>query len=187
MSLWVRVSTPPSFAFAWAALNLASDFCSTVLEAPPETIKLPSGRSLAVAKFCCVFRKWQGTPIADTYGGKAVLDCEGDPVFAELASWLDGVWNDRYRGKYRTGLPGLTEPVQLLEEQARLLERISGTRLRGGCFDVIVWKEHQTRFLELKRRKRDKIRDTQAAWLEAALAEGLSVNDFAIVEWDFVS
>jgi hypothetical protein len=52
---------------------------------------------------------------------------------------------------------------------------------------VIVWKDRQTRFLELKRHKRDKIRDTQAAWLEAALAESLSVSDFAIVQWDFLS
>jgi hypothetical protein len=31
MSFWVSLSTPLSFAFAWAALNLAFDFCSTVV------------------------------------------------------------------------------------------------------------------------------------------------------------
>jgi len=32
----------------------------------------------------CRFPKWQGAPILDTYGGKAVLDYHGEPVFAEL-------------------------------------------------------------------------------------------------------
>jgi hypothetical protein len=106
-----------------------------LLDAVPETeiISLPSGDRVTVAKFCCAFRKWEGAPIADDYGSKAVLDCEGEPLFAELAvlrrfqhhGW-NGVWVDSYRRKYRTGLPGLTEPVQLPADKEQLLESSHG-------------------------------------------------------------
>lgn len=32
-----------------------------------------------------LFRAWSGNPLAHTFGGKAVIDFEGRPMFAELA------------------------------------------------------------------------------------------------------
>jgi hypothetical protein len=78
----------------------------------PTTLKLPSGDSVSVPRCHCLFRLWQGKPIQDTYGGKAILEFDGEPVFAELAilgtlqraGW-DGVWVDTYRRKFRRSLP----------------------------------------------------------------------------------
>jgi len=39
-------------------------------------------------------------------------------------------------------------------------------------------------FLELKRQKKDNIQNTQVEWLSAALASGLTADNFALVEWD---
>lgn len=41
-------------------------------------------------------------------------------------------------------------------------------------------------FAELKRRRLDRIRTTQLAWLEAALQLGLQSENFLLVEWDFI-
>ena len=51
---------------------------------------------------------------------------------------------------------------------------------------MFLWKGQKVRFIELKRSKRDKIRDTQIVWLKAALKEGLSTGQFFIVEWEIV-
>jgi hypothetical protein len=51
----------------------------------PLTFKLPCGDSVDLPRYRCLFRPWQGQPISDTYGGKAVLHFEGCPVFPELA------------------------------------------------------------------------------------------------------
>ena len=42
-----------------------------------------------------------------------------------------------------------------------------------GCWDVLAWKGDNVIFAESKRSKRDKIRDTQVKWLDAALRYGL--------------
>ena len=78
----------------------------------PATVRLPSGSSVDVLRCRYPFRPWKGKPIRDTYGGKAVLEFDGKPVFAELAilgtiqkaGW-DGVWVDTYRRKFRRSLP----------------------------------------------------------------------------------
>ena len=58
---------------------------SRITRAKMETIVLSSGRSVQVSKYAARFRLWTGRPIADSYGGKAFLDLNGQPVFAELA------------------------------------------------------------------------------------------------------
>src|SRR5712664_137043 len=74
----------------------------------PLTLGLPSGDSVDVPRCRYCFVPWRGDSIADTFGGKVVLDFCGEPVFAELAilkslqkmGW-DGVWVDTYRNKFR--------------------------------------------------------------------------------------
>lgn len=157
-----------------------------------ELFALSSGEHVPIQKYFLNFNLWQGSPIPNTYNGKAVIDWNGEPVFAELAvlrlfqshGW-EGVWVDSYRRKYRTGLPDVAEPVELPEKQKQLIESIkTKTGRSGGCWDIFVWKGETELFLELKRKKKDSIQNTQVEWLEAALDLSLIARNFALVEWD---
>ena len=159
-----------------------------------EIFSLSSGRRVLVPKYFQYFKEWRGDPIPNTYNGKRVIDWNGEPVFAELAvlrlfqshGW-DGVWVDSYRRKYRTGLPDVTEPIELSQKQRVLIESIKAkTGRSGGCWDVVVWRGDTIIFLELKRLKRDRIQETQVGWLEESLKIGLKTRDFAIVEWEII-
>jgi hypothetical protein len=55
----------------------------------------------------------------------------------------------------------------------------------SGCWHVLAWKGPEFRFVETKLRGRDKIRDTQISWFEAALETGWQPESFLIVEWSF--
>lgn len=155
-----------------------------------EVFNLPSG-PVAVPKYFLEFKQWTGAPVQDDYNHKAIIDWKGEPVFAELAvlrlfqenGW-EGVWADSYRRKFRVGLPGVAEPVDLLPEQAQLIQTLKEkTGRSGGCWDVVVWKNGVTLFMELKRLKRDAVQNTQVEWLSAALALGCKTGSFGIVEW----
>jgi hypothetical protein len=148
------------------------------------------------------FRPWTGEPISYTYGGKAVLDLAGEPLFAELVilrllereGW-QGVWVDTYHGKFRIGLPRVVEPVGLPAEQARRFAVISSVldperftsrpdRVPRGTWDVFAWRGDEVLFVESKRGKRDRMHDHQWVWLAAALRAGLPPEAFLIVERD---
>ncbi len=137
-----------------------------------------------------VFTLWRGEPVGDTYGGKLVLDSNGQPAFAELAilwtlrqdGW-SGVWVDTYRHKYRTAYWPKNE-VELPPEQEQLLQGIySEAGAKKGCLDVFCWRGGEHLFAESKRHGHDRIRDTQRWWLQAALECGLPLTSFLIVEW----
>ena len=157
-----------------------------------EIFSLSSGEQIPIQKYFLAFKKWKGVTIADTYNNKAVIDFDGEPVFAELAilrlfqkyGW-DGVWVDSYRKVYRTGLPKQVEPVVLPAERATIIDSIQG-RIGGkwgGCWDVFLWKEDNVLFVESKRNKKDKIQGTQRKWLEAAIDLGYAPN-LLLIEWD---
>lgn len=157
-----------------------------------ELFSLSSGDQVSIQKYFLHFNEWKGAPIPNTYNGKAVIDWNGEPVFAELAvlrlfqsnGW-DGVWVDSYRRKYRDGLPDVADPVELPEKQRQLINSIRAkTGRHGGCWDVLVWKGDQIMFLELKRKKKDRVQASQDQWLEASLSQGLKSSTFALVEWD---
>src|SRR3989344_541018 len=149
-----------------------------------EMFSLSSGNQVAIQKYFLTFNLWKGAPISNTYNGKAIIDWNGEPVFAELAvlrlfqsyGW-DGVWVDSYRRKYRIGLPDVVEPIEFPERQRELIESIRAkTGRSGGCWDVLVWKDDTTLFVELKRQKKDKIQSTQIEWLAAAIGSGLTTH-----------
>jgi len=157
-----------------------------------EIFSLSSGEEIPIQKYFLHFDPWKGDPIPNTYNGKAVIDWNGEPVFAELAvlrlfqshGW-NGVWVDSYRRKYRIGLPDVIEPIELPEEQKKIIDAIRAkTGKSGGCWDVAVWKGGQILFIELKRNKRDRIQDSQKMWFEKSLGFGLTVDSFALIEWD---
>jgi hypothetical protein len=159
------------------------------LSSSPLEIRLPSRGSIFMPTCFHSFKAWKGHPISDTYGGKAVIDCDGEPLFAELAilrmiqakGWK-GVWIDTYRRKFRQSLP--PQSCELPEHAQAVLERASaGHKWRPGCFDVFGWKDGQYLFAEAKRKGKDAIRETQFNWLESALDSGLPLESFLIFEW----
>lgn len=130
-------------------------------------------------------------PPGGTYGGKTVLDVNGEPVFAELGilrafqrdGW-DGVWVDTYRRRYRVVFWGDPEGVKPPREQQEFLDAIhSRAGTRSGCWDVFCWKHEFRLFAEAKRVGKDASRERQIKWLAAALELGVPVFSFLIVEW----
>src|SRR3989344_8201048 len=159
-----------------------------------EIFSLSSGEQISIQKYFLNFNQWKGKSIPNTYNGKAVIDWNGEPVFAELAvlrlfqshGW-DGVWVDSYRRKYRIGLPDVAEPIDLPPAQAGLINSLrSKTGKHGGCWDVFVWNGEEVLFIELKRQKKDAIQDSQRVWLEECLKSTLKTKDFALLEWILV-
>lgn len=157
-----------------------------------EEISLPSGQKIQIPKCNLVFEEWKGEPIKDTYNNKAVVDFDGEPLFAELAilrmfqkeGW-NGVWVDSYRNKYHVALPEKENPVQLPSEQQKLIDSIKErTGKRGGCWDVFAWRNREYKFVESKRIGKDALRPNQTLWLEKSLELGLKINDFLLAEWD---
>ena len=136
--------------------------------------------------------KWSGELIEDNYGGKAVLDYHGEPVFAELyalrhfwESSYKGFWADTFRRRYRAQLPEHNEPKPMLPEFVQtMLSLISPSGKMTGTWDLLLWKGKQIYFVELKRKSKDKIRSTQIEFLERALAAGVPLENFEIFEWD---
>ncbi len=157
-----------------------------------EKLTLPCGETFEVPKSMPIFHPWQGAPPEDTYHGKAVLDFQGQPAFAELVilksfqeqGW-DGVWIDTYRRKFRTGYWG-TEPLPRLPGGAPPgVVDLFGTW--SGAWDVCCWHGEQVVFAESKRSAKDRIRPSQLKFLEGALRHGISVDSFLLVEWDIQS
>jgi hypothetical protein len=159
----------------------------------PETVEnlhLPPGLDVQIPKAAPVFRLWSGEFTGDTYGNKPLLDVDGVPMFAELAilrlfqkdGW-NGVWVDTFGKKYRTSW-GEAGVVRLSGDKLQLLKAIhQRAGSASGCFDVFCWKDDSVVFAESKRRSKDEIRQTQLAWLEAAMQSGLDASAFLIVEW----
>ncbi|MFQ5418105.1 MAG: hypothetical protein ACE5FL_13840 [Myxococcota bacterium] len=154
-----------------------------------EGFERSDGSITRVPKATAELDMWTGEPVPDDYNGKAVLDFEGEPLFAELvilrhlqaAGW-DGAWIDTYRNRR---LVGIDHPIDLPPERQALLDDIyARAGSRAGCFDVFAWSGPKVLFAEAKRSERDQIRPTQTRWLDAALRTGLPIDSFLIVEWN---
>jgi hypothetical protein len=120
----------------------------------PEKMELKSG-PVEISKFSWRFRPWTGEAVKDTYGGKAVLDSNGSPLFAELAiisvlkhhGFDGGVWADSYRKCFRDAMPpAVCKPpdqvVKLYETVATQNDKAS------GCWDVLAWNNEGVTFVE---------------------------------------
>jgi hypothetical protein len=156
----------------------------------PETTEaflLSSGKSVGVPKSKPLLRLWTGLAPEDTYGGKAVLDYKGRPAFAELAilwtfldSGWDGVWVDTYGRRYLSEYWPSPVLGKIPARQQAVLTELAG---HGKPWDVFCWGVEGQIFVEAKRSKRDSIRETQTAFLEAGLGIGLPMSSFLVVEW----
>jgi hypothetical protein len=154
-------------------------------------IYLLTGGIVSVPKATPRFSSWRGASPQDTYGGKQVIDLNGEPVFAELAilrllqaeGW-QGRWIDTYRNRKWITINSF---VELPSNRNELLQQIyQSVGSKAGCFDVYCWRGTQVLFAESKRKGRDRIRDTQRRWLAAALDIGLPIESFLIVEWSLI-
>jgi len=154
------------------------------------TIKLASG-PVEVPTCYWRFPSWRGEPLRDTYGGKALVEFEGSPVFAEVAMiqvlrqhGFDGaVWVDGYRQRFLDAMP--PAKCELPAQVRELYERIATVNGGyGGCWDILAWNREGAFFVECKRRGKDRMRPNQFNWLESALKAGLRADHFAICEWD---
>ena len=164
----------------------------------PHTVKpsqfiISSGQAIEVETQVTSFRQWTGVPMENTYGGKAVIDYDGEPLFAELAILrslqklgFDGVWVDNYRKCFRNRM---SEKCMLPPHAQELFNAIvlkNGGK-RHGCWDVFAWKDGHYLFVESKQRSgkyKDRMQKTQSAWLEAALKAGVDASCFRICNWD---
>lgn len=175
---------------------------SVLLPVTAEPFPLRDGRVLSVPKATPAFVQWRGPALADTFGGKPILESGGVPCFAELiilrlflaAGW-SGRWVETYGApamrprllttwsdeglKAQTYEPILDEPVQALLDS--IAHANGGTY--SGCWDVVAWHERRLVFAESKRKGQDRLRATQQRWFAAAMAAGLSPESFLVVEW----
>ena len=71
-------------------------------------------------------------------------------------------------------------------EGSNLLERMAAANgnTYAGCWDVVAWHGDRVIFMELKRRRKDRVQETQPAWVEAGLKIGVGVENFLLVEWE---
>lgn len=173
------------------------------MPARTERIILPSGTPVDVQVSNPKFRAWAGEPVSNTFGGKPLLDVNGEPAFAELAildlfikeGW-SGRWVETYgastmRPYYFTSWldrrlkDQIHDPLPT-DRDWTFLEKIQKLRVgHSGYWDVMVWNNESIVFAEAKHSKKDSINETQVAWLEAALTVGISLNNFLIVEWSY--
>ena len=145
--------------------------------------------ALLVQRFCTTFASYTGDEKIPSYGGKAVIEDDGRPTYAEFAAlslflklgW-NGMWVDSFRKQKRLSL---SEEAQCPESISSLLKSIALiTGTETGVFDLVLWRERTILFLELKRLARDRIRNTQIEWIKAALSVGVDLDCFAILQWD---
>ncbi len=160
--------------------------------------------SLTIPERHTSFSKWTGTPLLNDFGHKGVVEFDGRPMFAELAiaemlkrEGYSVRWAETYgrNGKLPIFLDewderGYAYQVDKPIEETWVTNALASiANLNGGsysgCWDVLAWKDGKLLFAESKRKKRDRIKETQISWLNAAIAYGLTPENFLMVEWDY--
>jgi hypothetical protein len=181
-----------------------ADYPKTLIPDSSET-HIVNGIEITIPVVHLKFKKWQGDPIPNTFGGKGLIDYEGTAMFAELAimrTALAGGWKARWVEVYsmKGGKPyyfsswgdgklptQIQDPIidkEPLNSLAMIAENNADSYF--GCWDVILWKGKKVIYVEAKRTKHDRMRITQDRWLEAGIAAGLDASNFIICWWDFV-
>jgi hypothetical protein len=158
----------------------------------PTLASLPGeARSVSVATVRRREARWTGpTPANFTLvPNKPPLNFEGSPNWAEFIilrllerdGWR-GVWVKNWGGRaFWSDIGRVAERPEPAAAKFREIESRAGST--AGCWDVFAWRDDGLLFLESKQRSKDRLRQTQLAWLDAALACGVPLSSFAIVEW----
>jgi hypothetical protein len=157
-------------------------------------VRLPGGTTALLPVVRRVFAPLLGAGVPFSFGGKPMLDRDGESCFAEYAIMRDqqaigrdAVWTssygdfrcfqtmlDSWRAKSDTTIP--THLMVLL----RAIWQAGDTK---ACPDVLAWRGEQFLFCEAKRRGKDRLTRGQFRFIEAALNLGISPECFLIVEW----
>ncbi|MBA2719827.1 MAG: hypothetical protein H0U52_11395 [Chloroflexi bacterium] len=156
-----------------------------------------SGRTVGISTF---FRReeraGEAIPRASSCWApnKPALLFEGEVAFAEFvlvrllerAGW-EARWIKNWTGG-REFCVDVDRPRDLPAGPSKVFTDLHrrASILRGaGSWDIFAWSESDYLFLESKQyRSSDKLNRNQVVWLEAALDEGFTPNQFAIVEYD---
>jgi hypothetical protein len=156
-----------------------------------ESMTLWPDRVVAFPKATPTFTLWRGDPVEDNFGGKAILDFDGSPAFAELVilwtlqneSW-QGVWVDSFRRAYCTGYRNSPPQKSLSEKPSSLSDGIWNlAKTPSGVWDVFFRQDDRVLFCESKKAGRDRNQECQRRFAETALNLGLPRDSFLFVEW----
>ena len=168
-----------------------------------------NNKIIKIQKTILTFKKWEGIPITNTFGGKPLIDFDGKPMFAELAIlklFIISGWQARWIETYGASdknpfhfsdwidakLAGQTmdmiqdNPIIELLNAISILNGNNSYNSYSGCWDVLGWLNGHIIFAESKRSKKDSFRKTQSNWLLAAINHGLNPCNFLVVQWDFI-
>ena len=158
-----------------------------------EILNTEEGNQILVDKYIFDFVAYRNSNELDNYGGKTILDFNGEPVFAELMILkilekqnFSGVWVDTYRNKFWISLHKQIEKQDVNPKIINIIEEIYKIKSgrKSGCFDVVaINDDDEFIFCELKRGKKDKIRLSQIEWLASAKKLSEKVK-FIIAEWN---
>ena len=157
--------------------------------------RLPSRRELRLRRL--VVRFGRASPehlrpgtLAPSYTAKPLVTFEGAAMFGELAvlRWLErdgweGAWVDTAHGrKFWREMPHRGAPILLPAPQRTLYERIVARNegRASGFFDVMAWRDGQTVFVDYEA-PGERAGRARAAWMDAALAAGVSEHDMLVV------
>lgn len=171
---------------------------------PPElktngnvTITTPSGAKATLPLCHINFQKWTGKLPDFDFGGKPLIDYQGNAIFAEFAilnllkeSGWDGVWVETYGGiHFLKDMPGgwklAKNSVSIPTEKEVLLRNILKMAKTTACFDVFAWKNDEIIFCESKHKGKDRLTKAQTRFIEGALSYGISKKALIIVEWEY--
>jgi hypothetical protein len=156
---------------------------------------LPSGRVVQMRRLFVRFgeaspNRLRPGALQPTYTNKPLVTFDGAAMFGELAllRWLEvdgweGVWLDTAHGRRSwRDMPTRSDPVTLPSQAQKLYDRIvagNGGRA-SGTFDVMAWRGDHTIFVEYSG-QHDHPNKSERAWIDAALASGVSPNDLFVV------
>jgi hypothetical protein len=166
-----------------------------------EPLVISPTRKEVVHKATPTFLRWAGESPGSDYGGKQILDFQGQPPFAELAilgtvqaaGW-DGVWvtHAGRREKHRRGFWGLQAAFELPSGVLGFLQQMRSSRgeTSRGTWDVLCWPRDvatvapaNLRSIESKRGGHDALSVHQLDWFRSARDAGVPREAFLIVEW----
>ena len=174
-----------------------------------EVLELPNGKAVRVGKMKLRFIGWHGSKeflntLPRTLSIKPLVSFRNSAVFAEIAlvrmfeaaAWK-AWWVDSFHRRYRADMPpaatSLPEPLayimKTVRERYRQVgdagpERHARRGEFGGAWDVVCWNGWRALFVEAKLARKDRVRPSQIAWLQAALEIGVSADSFLIAEWE---
>lgn len=166
----------------------------------PQLRPLATNPSVLAWHATVAFQRWMPAPgapkslWAETYGKTQIVSGDGARSVAEIeltcrlreAGWNAG-WMDTFGSAPGAWAKWLVKPSALPALLRDTLERIGSDRKTGGYGqpDLVAWRGSslgEAVFVEYKGPS-DRIRPKQDSWYRAALAVGISREQFAVAHW----